>query len=270
MWSYKAGEKVYYFSLFWYYLKQYFKTRMEYRADLLNGLFSDFIFQATNLIFILVVFQHTSLLQGWSREEILFIYGFFLVPYAVFSTFFNLWNFQEKYIIKGEMDRILTRPAHNLFQVMLETMDPPSLMGVVTGFVIMGYAGVDMQLDWSWYDPFVFLVMVASSVFIYGGVYTTIAAIGFFTDSKTGITPMIWNIQNYGRYPVNIYNKIIRFILTWVLPFAFVGVYPSSYFLHREEYGFYMWMTPVMGIVTLLLGFFVWNFGVKHYRGAGS
>lgn len=261
---------MYYLSLFWYYLKQYFKSRMEYRTDLINGIFSDLIFQTTNLVFILVVFQHTTLLKGWDKYEILFIYGFFLVPYAIFGTFFNLWNFQERYIINGEMDRVLTRPAHNLFQVMLETMDPPSLLGAVTGLIIMGYAAFHMEMEISWYDPFIFLGLVLSAVLIYGGVYTAIAAIGFFSDSKTGITPMIWNIQNYGRYPVNIYNKVIRFVLTWVLPFAFVGVYPSSYFLQRTEYTFYLYLTPIMGIVFFAIGLTVWNLGVKNYRGAGS
>ncbi|MEW9670675.1 ABC transporter permease [Ammoniphilus sp. 3BR4] len=261
---------MFYLGLFFDYLKQYLKTKMTYRLDLLNELISDFIFQVVNLVFILVVFQHTSFINGWSREEIIFIYGFFLIPYAIFTTFFNLWEFQEKYIIKGEMDRILTRPAHNLFQVMLETMEPEALSGAFTGIVIMGYASYSMGLTFTWYDPFVFILLVLSGVLIYGGIYTAISAIGFFSDSKTGISPMIWNIQNYGRYPVDIYNNVIRFLLTWILPFAFVGVYPSAYFLGREELYTYVWLTPVMGIVFFGMGLFVWNLGVKNYRGAGS
>lgn len=261
---------MFYLGLFFDYLKQYLKTKMTYRLDLVNELISDFIFQIVNLVFILVVFQHTSFINGWSRDEIIFIYGFFLIPYAIFTTFFNLWEFQEKYIIKGEMDRILTRPAHNLFQVMLETMEPEALAGAITGLIIMGYASINMGLTFTWYDPFIFILLVLSGVFIYGGIYTAISAIGFFSDSKTGISPMIWNIQNYGRYPVDIYNSVIRFILTWILPFAFVGVYPSSYFLGREELYMYVWLTPIMGIVFFGMGLFVWNLGVKNYRGAGS
>ncbi|WP_134699857.1 ABC transporter permease [Ammoniphilus sp. YIM 78166] len=261
---------MFYFSLFWDYLKQYLKTKMAYRLDLLNEMVSDFIFQAVNLVFILVVFQHTSLINGWSREEIIFIYGFFLVPYALFTTFFNLWDFQERYIIKGEMDRVLTRPAHNLFQVMLENLNPESLAGAVTGMIIMGYASFQMDLSYAWYDPLIFVVLVLSGVLLYGGVYTGIAAIGFYSDSKTGIAPMIFNIQNYGRYPVDIYNNVIRFVLTWILPFAFVGVYPAAYFLGRDELQLYVWLTPVMGVLFFLVGLFVWNQGVKNYRGAGS
>ena len=78
--------------------------------------------------------------------------------------------------------------------------------------------------------------------------------------------------QNYGRYPVNIYNKAIRFLLTWILPFAFVGVIPASYFLERNEEGLstLALLTPVMGIIVLSLGLILWNRGVKRYSGAGS
>jgi len=77
-----------------------------------------------------------------------------------------------------------------------------------------------------------------------------------FSDSRTGIAPMIYNIQQYGRYPVDVYNQIIRFVLTYVLPFAFVGVYPAAYFLRKETWYIYAFMTPVVG--------------VSKYRGAGS
>ncbi|HLO11685.1 MAG TPA: ABC-2 family transporter protein, partial [Pseudoneobacillus sp.] len=69
---------MFYLSMFFQYTSQYIKTRFQYRADLFVEFFSDLLSQAINLVFILVVFGHTSLLNGWSRDEIIFIYGFFL------------------------------------------------------------------------------------------------------------------------------------------------------------------------------------------------
>ena len=87
----------------------------------------------------------------------------------------------------------------------------------------------------------------------YASIFMIIASIGFWSDSKTSIMPMMYNIGNYGRYPVDIYNKVIRFILTWVLPFAFVGVYPASYFLGKEEWYLYSFATPIIGIVFFIV-----------------
>ncbi|MBM7572326.1 ABC transporter permease [Aquibacillus albus] len=259
-----------YVAIFVQYVSQYIKTRLTYRVDMVIEMMSDLLFQAVNLVFILVVFGHTDFLSGWSREEIIFIYGFFLVPYAIFGAFFNIWDFNERYIVKGEMDRILTRPVHSLFQIILERMELESLFGTFTGIGVMVYAGYQLGLDISWFDPILFILFVVGGVLVYGGIFVLLACISFWSDSRTSIMPMMYNIGNYGRYPVDIYNQVIRFILTWILPFAFVGVYPSAYFLGKEEWYSYAFMTPVIGIVFFTISVFVWNIGVTKYRGAGN
>ncbi|MEC1719718.1 ABC transporter permease [Schinkia azotoformans] len=261
---------MFYVSMFFQYMGQYMKTRLEYRADAVVEIGSDLLFQAVNLIFIVVVFGHTQFLGGWSQDEIIFIYGFFLVPYALFSAFFNIWDFNDRYIVKGEMDRILTRPIHSLFQVVLERMELEALFGIITGLIIMFYAGGHLDLQLHWYDIFVFIVMVIGGMLIYAGIFISLASIGFWSDARTDIMPMVYNIGNYGRYPVNIYNGVIRFILTWILPFAFVGVYPSAYFLGRHEWFGFAFLTPLMGIIFFMFAIWFWNKGVRKYRGAGN
>ncbi|WP_168121603.1 ABC-2 family transporter protein [Paenibacillus sp. HB172176] len=261
-----------YAGLLWEYLMNYAKTKLTYRADFWIEVFSDLLFQGLNLIFIFVVFGHTQSLGGWSEAEVVFVYGFFMIPYGLFSTFFGIWNFSDRYIVKGEMDRVLTRPAHSLFQVLLENVDPPSLVGSIVGAVIMASCWSQLGLPFHISDLFMLLLLVIGAVLVYGGLYTALSAISFYSDAPTGIVPLLYNIQNYGRYPVNIYNKLIRFTLTWVLPFAFVGVIPASYFLEKknDDISQLALFTPVMGIIVFSLGLALWNHGVKRYRGAGS
>ncbi|MDQ0246977.1 ABC-2 type transport system permease protein [Bacillus fengqiuensis] len=261
---------MFYLSMFVQYIAQYMKTRLQYRADMFVEMLSDLLFQGVNLIFILVVFGHTQFLNGWSREEIIFIYGFFLVPFALFASFFNIWDFNERYIVKGEMDRILTRPIHSLFQVVLERMELESLFGAFTGIAVMAYASFKLQLSFHWYDSFIFILFVVGGALVYAGIFVSLASIGFWSDARTSIMPTMYNIGNYGRYPVDIYNRVIRYVLTWILPFAFVGVYPSAYFLKRTEWYGYAFLTPVMGLVFFTLALVLWNIGVKRYRGAGN
>jgi len=254
------------------YIKNYAKTRLTYRADFWVEILSDLLSQGMNLIIILIMFQHTPSLGGWSEAEVVFVYGFFMVPYGIFSTFFGIWNFSERYIVKGEMDRVLTRPAHSLFQVLLENVDPPSLAGSIVGIGIMAVSWPQLGLSFHALDIVMLIIFILGAVLIYAGLYTALSAISFYSDAPTGIVPLMYNIQNYGRYPVNIYNKIIRFVLTWLLPFAFVGVIPASYFLEKktDDLSQLALMTPVMGIIVFGLGLLLWNHGVKKYRGAGS
>lgn len=261
---------MYYASIFIEYLKTYMKTRMTYRADFVIEVITDLAFQFMSLLLIFVMFLHTEEIGGWTQAEMVFIYGYFMIPYGVFQCFFNLWGFTERYIVKGEMDRILTRPAYNLAQLLLENLDPASLFGALTGAIIMGYAWIELGLAFHAVHLLIVLLLVIGSVMIYGGIYIGLTAISFFSDAPTGILPMMFNVQNYGRYPVNIYNKVIRIVLTWVVPFAFVGFYPASYFLDKEVSKAMALATPLVGIVFLSIGLAFWNFGVSRYRGAGS
>ena len=104
-------------------------------------------------------------------------------------------------------------------------------------------------------DPLLFLLMVIGSVMIYFGIYVIINVLILILRFTTGILPLIWNIQNYGRYPVSIYNGIIRIVLTWILPFAFVGFYPAALFLRRESFMMMALLTPVVGLVLIFISY---------------
>ncbi len=261
---------MFHLGLFGDYLKNFMKSRLTYRSDFWIEVVSDLAFNFMNLFFILVVYMHTDTLDGWTRAQVIFIYGFFMVPYGVFSCFFNLWNFGERYIVKGELDRVLTRPAHSMVQVTLENIDPSSLFGSIVGLAVMAYAWPGLDIALTWYDPLVFVALTIGSLMIYTGLYTALTSISLFSDSPTGILPLIYNIQNYGRYPVSIYNGIIRFVLTWVLPFAFVGFYPAAYFLDKSNFMAMALLTPVVGAAFLAIGLGMWRTGIRRYRGAGS
>ncbi len=252
------------------YVVTYWKSKLIYRANFWVDVFSDMLFLVTNLTFIYVLFAHTNELDGWSREQIVFIYGYFMVPWGIFCMVFNLWDFTEKYIIKGEMDRILTRPVHALVQLILENIEPSQLITSLVGLGMMGVTWSMIGISFSWWDIPMLLLLVVGSVMIYGGIYLTLIAISFFSDSPTGIMPLMWNIQSYGRYPITIYNTLFKITLTWVVPFAFVGFYPATYFLRSDAYTFFVWLTPVMGAVCLSVALFIWHRGILRYRGAGS
>ena len=74
--------------------------------------------------------------------------------------------------------------------------------------------------------------------------------------------PLMYNIGNYGRYPVNIYNRVIRFILTFVLPFAFVE-YIQRHTFKKTEWNSYAFATPIVGVICFTIAITLWNQGVK-------
>jgi ABC-2 type transport system permease protein len=261
----------FYWGLFWSYIGQYAKGRLEYRWDFLAGLVSDLLYQVVAVVFLLVVFQQVPELNGWRKEEVFFIYGYFLWPYAFFGALSGgLWDFADRYLIRGELDRLLIRPASPLFQLILEGVELEPLLGLVTGTAIMIWSGRGLGLAIRWYDPLVMLVLTVGSTLVYVGIYLALAAIGFWYDGRTGILPLMWNLNQYGRYPVGIYNRVLRILLSWVLPFAFAGFFPAAYFLRREAFVGWAVATPLMGAAFGGMAVLIWRAGLKRYHSSGS
>lgn len=260
-----------YLTLFGQYSAQYLKSKLVYRTDLLFYLTSDFLMQVVNLIFILVMFRQVPSIVGWTKYELLFIYGFFTLPSSIYSGLCSgLFEVPEKYVLQGELDRILVRPVNSLFQILLETMELELLLGMIPGLIIMGYSGYHLQLQWQWWHYPLLLVLTAGATLVYAGIYILLASLGFFFEGTTALMPMVYNLSTYGRFPIGVYKGMVKWILTWLLPFAFVGFYPATILMNKFIYWKMALLTPVMGLVVLGVGYLFWHRGVTRYMGTGS
>src|SRR5574340_1450492 len=139
--------------LFALYFAQYTKVRLAYKADFIIAFFSSMAATVFGFGFVLVLFSKIPRLEDWSFGEILFLYGFSLIPLGFFNVIsWNLYDFGELYIIEGRFDRVLLRPVDSLFQIAFEKFRLESLQEVVTGFAVVFYASRKLNLHWSLAD----------------------------------------------------------------------------------------------------------------------
>lgn len=257
--------------LFFLYFAQYAKVRLAYKADFIIAFFSSMSATVLGFGFVLVLFTKIPKLQDWSFYEILFLYGFSLIPLGFFNVVsWNLYEFGDIYIIEGRFDRIMLRPVDTLFQVLFEKFRLESLQEVVTGLVVVVISARQLHIPWQGVDYFWFAVMVAAGTLIYLAVFLTLTAVSFWFEDRVGIVPPVFNMLTFGRYPLTIYNVFIQFLLSWIIPFGFASFYPTTHFLGRGAFANYFHLVPVVAIGFSLLAIFVWNRGVANYSSTGS
>jgi ABC-2 type transport system permease protein len=105
---------------------------------------------------------------------------------------------------------------------------------------------------------------------IYLAIFVGLSATSFWIEDRIGIVPPIFNLMQFGRYPLTIYDAWIRFALSFVIPFAFASFYPTVRFLRREEFLREFWAVPLVAAATVAVALLAWSSGVRRYHSTGS
>src|SRR5215831_349556 len=154
--------------LFLLYFGQYAKARLEYRADFFSSVFASFLGTAAAFGFLLIVFSRVPAVRGWSFAEMVFLYGFSLIPLGLFNVLsWNLYLFADRYLIEGRFDRVLLRPVSSVFQILFESFRLESIQESVTGIVAIVWASRRLGLSFGPLDLVLFGVWAACGAVIY-------------------------------------------------------------------------------------------------------
>lgn len=260
-----------YFGLLGEYFFHYLKMRVSHRGDFLIGILTSMAATIFALGFVLVLFRQIPRLADWRFEEVLFLYGFSLIPYGLFNILsVNLYEFGNEYIMEGKFDRVLIRPVASLFQVLFENFRVESFQEIFTGLGVVIYASVKLHVSWSSWNVFLLVFYSLCGGAIYVSVFLMLSTVSFWFEDRIGVHPPAWNLLAFGRYPLSIYSAPIQFFLSWVIPFGFATFYPGARLLHRAEFLRYAPLIPVVTAICLLVAIVAWNRGVRHYSSTGS
>ncbi|HVB57620.1 MAG TPA: ABC-2 family transporter protein [Candidatus Acidoferrales bacterium] len=257
--------------LFFDYFTQYAKVRVSYRGDFFISLVTSFAATIFGLAFVIVLFQKVPQLAGWRFQEVLFLYGFSLIPYGIFNVIStNLYDFGNNYIIEGKFDRILLRPISSLFQILFETFRIESLQEVATGVFCMAWASHSLHVAWTLDKIVLFVFFGSCAGVIYISVFLILTTASFWFEDRIGVHPPVWNVIAFGRYPLSIYSGAVQFFLCWIIPFGLASYYPSVRLLGRTVTPEYAPFVPVVAIVFFTIAVSLWTISTRHYSSTGS
>jgi ABC-2 type transport system permease protein len=260
-----------YARLYWQFFKSQVKVMMEYRLDFFVGVISVVLINFTSIFFVKVVFDQIQSLHGWSYHEVLFIYGVACTGRSVHHIFFdNLWTIGWQYIKPGNFDRLLLRPVNPLFHLIAERVQQDGFGQLLIGLAVLGISMPQIGIEWTVWNLLLLAVMVLSSGMIFAGINLICATLSFWMVDSLPVTFAVFNLSDFARYPLTIYHKGIRYVLTWLIPYGFTAFYPSALFIEHSGYRTTALWTPVVALVTCWLAYAFWKRGLRAYTSTGS
>ncbi len=256
-------------SLYFSFLKVSLKEILIYRIDCIVGIFSQLIVQLVSLIFMFVVFQHTENIAGWNFYQILLLYGVTRIPISISGYCFDgLYDIGPKYIRNGDFDKILLRPVHPLISIIGASREFISIADLFIGLGITIWMLVKLSIP-------ITVLLITKIIFfsiigalIIGAINTIFSISSFWTYRSNEIIWSFYRMYTFAEYPITIYNKFIRILITIILPFAFVAYYPTMAYLGLNTYMIYL--SPVIAILLWIIAIKLWNLALNKYRSTGT
>lgn len=251
-------------------LIQDLKSKMSYRADFIISLIGMIFTNLSGLIVFWVMFQNFDNINGWNYYEILFLYGFSLMALTPMQCFFdNNWNLRT-YVYSGDFIKYCFRPLNLYFYYISEVFDPKGMGEFVMGLALLIYSWCHIEIEVTFLTIVLLIVAFISASLIMISIMNLAAASCFWIINSGYIMVTMFKFTEYTKYPVSIFNRVFKFLFTFIIPIGFVAYYPSLLFLRPENVHSLSWFTPVIGIGFFYLSYKVWMFGAMKYSGTGS
>ncbi len=247
------------------------RFRLAHRVDFLSAAGASAIGTVASFAFLPLLFSRVPLLGEWKPAEVVFLYGFSLIPLGLFnSVSMNLYEFPEKVVFEGRFDRLLLRPQSTMIQVLFDTMRVESLQETIVGIGLLAWASPRVGVTWGLARIAALALFAVSGAFVYVATFSALTAVSFRFEDRVGLVPPVYNLIAFSRYPLTIYSIWIRVFLSTVIPFAFASFYPASRLLGRLDWTPLAIASPIVGILAMVGASKLWEREVLRYSGSGT
>ncbi|GIP36006.1 ABC transporter permease [Paenibacillus sp. J2TS4] len=265
----------------WRYVKLYgilqaanIKSRSAYPFNFFIGVFSVTLMGIATIFFTWIITRQVPTIVGYNLYELVFLVSLWKLPHSIFIiTFQQIWNID--YLIRdGFFDRYLVRPLNPLFQFFATRFQIAGIGDLIAALVGLIYSASHIT-DWTGPKLLLLLIIVICGVVMEWSIYTLVGCTAFWTLQGSGLQSIILMLfDQFTRFPLTVYNRVIQIVLTFLVPIAFINFYPSYLFFdNKEQVPFsplLIYLTPVIALLMLAFTVWVWHKAINHYKGAGS
>jgi len=249
---------------------------MEYRFGFLLGMGTAFFMQWINVAFIWIVLERFHALKGWTLPQVIFLFSLRLIshfPHLFFCM--RAKDGLDGFITGGTLDRFLVRPINPLYHILVSKTHLKSFTDLTVGVILFATASGMLQIHWTALNILFLILIIISGAIIETAVFLMVSVVAFWTMEAGQLKWIVDNLSDtLNQYPLSIYGTLAQFLMTFIIPLAFMSYYPATYFLRITEttlfHPYFAFLTPLAAGLFGLIAYRFWKVGINNYQGAGS
>lgn len=222
------------------------------------------------LIAIQFLFSGFTQIKGYTYGDVLLCFSVIQMSFTFAELFGSGFKSFSGMVRSGEFDRMMLRPCSLILQIMGNSFAVGRIGPLFTAIVTLVLGIRHSQITWSIMTVWTMAVMIIGGMLLFIGLFMLGASFCFFSIQDTAlINVLTYGAKSHGKYPIDIYGKGILRFCTYVIPYTLIQYYPLQFLLGKTR-NWHLAFCPLGITVFLLICYFIWRFGVKHYKSCGS
>jgi viologen exporter family transport system permease protein len=245
-------------------------SAMAYRANfVIEGVMS-LAWMALSLLPLIVVFGTRHELEGWDWPSALVVIAYFLAVRAVTEGTItpSLTDLVEK-IRSGAFDYVLLKPIDAQAMISASRYEPWKVFDLLGAIGLVIYAFVQRGRPPAPGDLAIGVVLFGAGVLATYALWMLCAAASFWVVRLDNLMYLLGSIFDVGRWPVQVFRGVWRFVFTFVIPIAVMTTFPAMALLGVLD-GRRIVATAGGALVLLVLSRLVWRTAIRSYTSASS
>lgn len=257
-------------SLVFTFFKYNIKALKNYQKDFFVGIFVVFVNIFVNIFFIEVLFNNINTLGGWTEEELIFLYGIGTFNVGFYKLLYGNLRSLKRYIFDGKLEIMLSKPVEPILFLRIRDFDIQPILSIFSSVLIFLYVSNRIILNINIGKILVGLFLSALSVSFLSSLALVCLSSLFYTNYLYTPYDSFANLFKLGKYPFDIFPKIIFKSFISIFPLGLISFIPSSFILEKSKLG---WEFPIVVIAVLILHLVSRKYfyrALRNYDGLGN
>ena len=209
-------------------LKVSVASAMQYRSNFVLSLLTALLNDGMRLAPLLLVYSHRDTVAGWDMPHAMLVMAFFFALFAVQAALLepNLGEAVQA-IRTGALDLMLLKPVDAQLLVSLRKIEVAPSFALVSALLV-GTVALSMS---GWPHPSqvaLALLLFAAGVGAIYSMWLLAICLSFHFVRVDNLRFLLWSITDAGRWPIDVFEGPIRFLLTAVVPVALITSFPAQ------------------------------------------
>ncbi len=259
-----------YVRLFGVYFRIGAMGEMQYRFNFFVQLFQSLVQLGTAIGGLAVVFSYTQTLGGWLPDEVLALVGVYtlvggligLVVYPSLETFIAS-------VRDGMLDFTLIKPIDAQVAISMYSVDIWKLIDIGLGLVLLVISLARLGERVGIAQAALFIGMLVTGGAIIYSFWLILSTLSFWFVRVENILEIFRSMYEAGRWPISLYPPWLRFLLSFIVPVAFVTTVPVEALTGRLT-GQTLAIAGLLAVVLLIVSRLVWKIGLRQYSGTSA